>query len=367
MNQVPSNGLRARALDLNHAARLAGALRCAKCSSLRAGRTIMDANRDSPPQTGGFRRIVLCVDSSDASCCAAAFARRFVRAGTQLTIAAVALDPRLLAPHAALSGLDQGVAHKELLEDAQRAIAESSSALASTAASVRSLVIDLATERGDVAHALAAEARRDQADLVILGTRQHHGLLRWIDPSVTDRLSRIAPCAMLVVPAGYESTREARVQRILFAVDGSTASLAAIETGAALVTADTQIRVVYVVDRAIRYSNFAPITLLEDAFAREGKLAIAMAAERLDSLHNVTRSHVSADLISTDISADDVSHALLREAERWNADFIVMGTHGRRGVSRVLFGSVANRVANLAKVPLMLVHGKCDERALDTP
>ncbi|SAL68236.1 universal stress protein [Caballeronia humi] len=314
----------------------------------------MEPNKNTAPKAGGFRRIVLCVDSSEASRCAAKFAGLFAQAGTELTIAAVALDPNLLAPHAALSGLDLDVAHRKLLEDAERAIAESSSALANTAASVRTQVIDLANERADVSHALAEEAHEDRADLMIVGIRQQHGLARWFEPSVADRLSQLAPCAVIVVPAGYASTREIGTQRILFAVDGSSTSLAAVNTGATLATPDTLIRVVYVVDRAIRYSDFVPMTLLEDAFVKEGELAIAAAAARLESLHNVARSLVSADPIRTDISAGDVSHALLREAERWNADLIVMGTH-RRGVARAFFGSVANRVASLATIPLLLV------------
>ncbi|KAK45613.1 universal stress protein UspA [Caballeronia jiangsuensis] len=321
----------------------------------------METDKDVLPQTSGFRRIVLCVDSSEASHCAARFARRFAQHGVELTIAAVALDPRPLAPHAALSGLDLSVARRELLDDAQRAITESSSALADTAAAVRGQVIDLAKEKGDVAHALARMTKAAHADLMILGTRQHHGLMRWLDPSVTDRLSQLAPCAMVVVPDGYESTREDCFQRILFAVDGSPMSSAAVDIGALLATPETAIRVVYVVDRAVRYSDFVPMTLLEDAFVKEGELAIAEAAQRLESLRNVTRARVSANLVSTDISADDVSHALLRDAERWNADLIVMGTHGRRGVARAFFGSVANRVASLAKIPLMLVRDQHEE------
>ncbi|BCQ28966.1 universal stress protein (plasmid) [Caballeronia sp. NK8] len=324
----------------------------------------MEADKDTTAHAGAFGHIILCVDSSDASRCAAAFARRFVRSDTQLTIAAVALDPHLFAPHAALAGLDFGVAHKELVEDAKYAIAESSSELANATASVRTQVIDLAKESGDVAHALARAAQVERADLMILGTRQRHGLARWLDPSVTDRLSQFAPCAMIVVPVGYDAARDAGIHRILFAVDGSPASLAAVDIGAALATPDTHIRVVYVVDRAVRYSDFVPVTALEDAFVKEGELAIAAAAERLESPPNVTRSHISADLISTDIASDDVSHALLREAERWSANLIVLGTHGRRGVMRAFFGSVANRVASLATIPSMLVrdqHGEKDK------
>lgn len=326
----------------------------------------MEANKDTLPQSGGFRRIVLCVDSSEASRCAAAFARRLAGTGTELTIAAVALDPHSFAPHAALSGLDFGVAHKELLEDAARAIDEARSVISDTAAAVRTRVIDLAKEKGDVAHALAREAQGDRADLMILGIRQHHGLVSWFDPSVTDRLSRLAPCAMIVVPAGYETTRDAGVRRVLIAVDGSPTSLAAVDIGAMLASSDTQIRVVYVVDRAIRHGGFARMTLLEDAFVKEGELAIAAAAGQLQSLSNVTHAQASAELISTDISDDDVSSALLRDAERWNADLIVMGTHGRRGGARSYFGSVPNRVASLVKIPLMLVRERHDEQAPNT-
>jgi len=42
-------------------------------------------------------------------------------------------------------------------------------------------------------------------------------------------------------------------------------------------------------------------------------------------------------------------------AARLDADMIVMGTHGRRGLERTLMGSVAHEVANTARVPLLLV------------
>ncbi|WP_306427259.1 universal stress protein [Caballeronia sordidicola] len=47
-----------------------------------------------------------------------------------------------------------------------------------------------------------------------------------------------------------------------------------------------------------------------------------------------------------------------REAQSWHADLLVMGTHGRRGVVRCVLGSVANRVAGIARTPLLLVRQK---------
>ena len=48
---------------------------------------------------------------------------------------------------------------------------------------------------------------------------------------------------------------------------------------------------------------------------------------------------------------------ILAAATQVHADLIVLGTHGRRGVSRALLGSVAERVVRLAEVPVLIAHG----------
>lgn len=323
----------------------------------------MEANKDTPPQPDGFRRIVLCLDSFEASRCTAAFVRRLARPDTELTIVALTLDPDSLASQTPLGGPDSGLAHGKSQELMNRAIAESSRALASSVATLRTQAIDLAKAGVSAARALGREAQQVRADLLIVGIRQHHGLVRWFDPSVTNSLSRLAPCAMIVAPAEYDDARNAELQRILFAVDGSATSLAAVDTGASLASADTQIRVVYVVDRAISRSHVTPGTPLEDIYVKEGSQAIAAAQARLEARREVTRSLVSTDLISTDAGADNVSSVLLREAQHWNADVIVMGTHGRRGDARAYLGSVPNQVASLVEIPLLLVRESHDNRA----
>jgi nucleotide-binding universal stress UspA family protein len=65
---------------------------------------------------------------------------------------------------------------------------------------------------------------------------------------------------------------------------------------------------------------------------------------------------LEAALVDTETSNDDIAHAIVREAQRWNADLLALGTHGRRGPARWLLGSVASRVARIATTPLMLVH-----------
>ena len=50
-----------------------------------------------------------------------------------------------------------------------------------------------------------------------------------------------------------------------------------------------------------------------------------------------------------------IASVIVDEARRWPADLIVIGTHGRSGFSRVLFGSVAEGVVRTAHIPVLLI------------
>ena len=49
---------------------------------------------------------------------------------------------------------------------------------------------------------------------------------------------------------------------------------------------------------------------------------------------------------------------MIDQAEAWGAGLIVLGTHGRRGFSRLLLGSDAEMIVRLATVPVLLVRAK---------
>lgn len=48
----------------------------------------------------------------------------------------------------------------------------------------------------------------------------------------------------------------------------------------------------------------------------------------------------------------------MEEAERWGAELIVMGTHGRHGLQHLWLGSVAEGVVRSSPVPVLLVRGR---------
>jgi nucleotide-binding universal stress UspA family protein len=142
-------------------------------------------------------------------------------------------------------------------------------------------------------------------------------------------------------------------QRILVPVDGShTSTLGLQEAVRMAIDQRARLRLIHVVDDAIIAQNFEGFVNtgdLLDSLREAGKDAIAKAVA-LARRHDV---RAEASVIET--MRDRVADVIVREAKKWKADLIVMGTHGRRGVGRVVLGSDAEAVLRETPVPVLLV------------
>jgi nucleotide-binding universal stress UspA family protein len=281
------------------------------------------------------------------------------RPGVQVRIVSVAENPRTLLPRGSLTDAEFEIARAELFRDASEAAALAKDAFAQCNGDVETHVIELSSQGGDTTNALINTATEWQADLLVVGARQHRGIWRWVEGTVSESVTTQTPCSIVIVPASYDAEMPESPHRILFALDGSPASLDAMRLGLQLATPEAHLRAVYVIDRAVRLTDFVPIYVLEDAFIEEGKTALANAAGVFANLSN----HVETGLLSTEPTSDDVPHTIVREAQRWHADLVVVGTHGRRGLARWLLGSVAARTARIAHTPLLLARPRPDSSA----
>jgi nucleotide-binding universal stress UspA family protein len=90
---------------------------------------------------------------------------------------------------------------------------------------------------------------------------------------------------------------------------------------------------------------------LEQAAMMEATRSLERVAERLRKRMNDARVQIE---VVARIGAP--AETILDEATRRNASRIVIGTHGRSGVTHLLLGSVAERVVRLAHVPVIVVH-----------
>ena len=88
---------------------------------------------------------------------------------------------------------------------------------------------------------------------------------------------------------------------------------------------------------------------LIDVLTAEGKKIVAKA------IALARKAGVKADAATFESFANRSADCIIREAKKWHADLIVMGTHGRRGVNRLVLGSDAEIVVRTSPVPVLLV------------
>ncbi|WP_175773163.1 universal stress protein [Paraburkholderia phenazinium] len=143
-------------------------------------------------------------------------------------------------------------------------------------------------------------------------------------------------------------------KRILVAIDGSETSEHAFDTALQLARDnDAQLQPLYVVDNplmAYDASGYDPM-ILRDAFVEEGKrlLADALARMKHENVAGAPR------IVDVEPVGEDISERIRTSANEFNADLLVLGTHGRRGFKRLFLGSVAERVVRSASLPVLLV------------
>ncbi len=146
-------------------------------------------------------------------------------------------------------------------------------------------------------------------------------------------------------------------QKILVPVDGSfTSSLAlqeairlAKQLGACLELVHVYEDAVYLVDE--NYFNYEE---LQKTIHSCGEKILVSTAEI------VSAADVPVETRLIQSNNERIASILVEEAKRWQAELIVIGTHGHSGFSRLLLGSVAEGVARSASVPVLLIRGTQD-------
>ena len=143
--------------------------------------------------------------------------------------------------------------------------------------------------------------------------------------------------------------------RILVAIDGSPHSENALRHATTLAKQlAAALRIVHVVDMG--WLPIGPELAIDiEPFAR----ARRTAGERtLAAARDTTRGagvEAEINLIETVRPTQRTAEAIAEEAVTWLADLVIVGTHGRSGMERLLLGSVAEGVARLSSAPVLLV------------
>ncbi|MCC2640078.1 MAG: putative Universal stress protein [Nitrospira sp.] len=218
-------------------------------------------------------------------------------------------------------------------------------------AAVAGQAIQSRIEVGIPSQAIQVVAETINADLLLLGTHGRTGLDHVLIGSTAERVVRMAPCPVLTVKAGKDDASFRKIgpiKRIVVPVDLSQCSFDALEYAARFAAhTGASITILHVME-PVAYGLDFSLTL-----AMEWKYHRKHLEERLKVLSACLTAHgVRADhALQPGLPADSITAYVTEHGY----DLMIMGTHGRRGLSHILVGSIAGAMLRHAPCPVLTV------------
>ncbi len=205
--------------------------------------------------------------------------------------------------------------------------------------------LEYRTTDGDPSVEILRMAGEIKSNLIVMGTHGRTGLRRLFAGSVAIAVLRGAHCPVLALRSPEVPRRFEDVKVLLHPTDFSVSSEVAAEVARSLAC---QIEARLILLHVIPLEVFT-----------EGTMAAAIEPQvEKDALESVRKRLDGPDLkypVETRIARGFVPDAILAAAQDARTDLIVVGTHGRNALQRVLMGSVAESLLRKASCPVMVV------------
>jgi len=194
-------------------------------------------------------------------------------------------------------------------------------------------------------------ADKTNADLIVMATHGRSGISRWVLGSVADKVLRLAKRPVVLVRAQGthpDVSEKGALDKILVPLDGSKLGEAVIpyvEGLASKLKAEVMVIQILSPDWFIEGDQRQQL----ESFRASSKDYLAKVTAQLEQKGIVTKAEF------TEAEMNTVSEEIIKLADESKAGLVAMATHGRWGVSRWTFGSVADRVLHMGNTPVMLV------------
>jgi nucleotide-binding universal stress UspA family protein len=217
---------------------------------------------------------------------------------------------------------------------------------------------------GHPRHQLPDYAADWGADFILVGSHGHGAIGRLLLGSVAQGLLRKAHCSVEIVrthPGAQPPS--SHPMKILLASDGSDYSLAAAKSVANRPWPEGSVLEVLSVEELVAVESpvsaaspaaIYPASLLEELVTE----ARNRASAAVNSAREILKQSKIDILQAVPIPIGDPRQIILDRAEAWPADLIVLGSHGRSGLDRILIGSVSETVA---------IHAHCSVEVIRVP
>ncbi len=288
-----------------------------------------------------YRTILVPLDGSPLAERALPYAEALARAS----------GARLLLVRAALAHTFPGV---DPTEDQVKAVREAEDYLATIAAQLaRQGVVETAVFYGEPVEAILEETRLRKADLVVMATHGRSGVSRWVYGSVAEAVLAESPVPVLLVQAWRDEGKLAPLAehpRLIVPLDGSPFAEevlpVALEVAGKLGGELVLLHVVSVSGQAV-------------AAGRQPAGLEALKDEARDYLRQVADRLATSDAglrVQYEVRVGPAAEAIVAASHDLDASLVVMATHARTGLDRILLGSVAQGVLRHGSIPVLLVH-----------
>jgi nucleotide-binding universal stress UspA family protein len=210
--------------------------------------------------------------------------------------------------------------------------------------------------------AVVQYAKEWGADFVMVGSHGQGALSRFLLGSVAQAVLHTAPCSVEVVRRGIHESSSSQGTKILLGTDGSDgASVATKSVANRPWPAGSQVKIISAVQLLVpgnelmmsSSSAIYPTSLLEEVWNEVRSSAHEAVAEARKTLEAA-----GMKILAGETTPDgDPRAVLLAQAKEWDADLIVLGSYGRRGMDRILMGSVSESVALHAHCSVEVIRG----------
>ncbi|MEY3896691.1 MAG: hypothetical protein RLZZ214_2211, partial [Verrucomicrobiota bacterium] len=207
---------------------------------------------------------------------------------------------------------------------------------------------------------LANMAREEKADLIVVGSHQYRGFERLWHLSVSSGLLHSAEMSVVVVPLTTKKARTAGIappmRRVLVATDFSVLGNHAIPHAYTLLRAGGTLHLVHVIHpHELPGGEYLRGSVNQAFIARHTKFK-ETCMRRLRALIPAESVVLGIQTVAEVVEHAEPANGICEAAERCAADAICTGTRGFSGLSKVLLGSVAQKVLERSQRPLLLIH-----------
>ncbi|NUQ35316.1 MAG: universal stress protein [Planctomycetaceae bacterium] len=202
--------------------------------------------------------------------------------------------------------------------------------------------------QGDIGSEITAYAAKIKADLIVMASHARKSVARFFLGSVADRLLHSARCPVLVMraPASPKFKAEKGFKRIAVPTDFSTT--ADVGLGRAMELAreyKAEVHIVHAVERDVL--GILPPKMQKEANRQAEKLT----KDKLAELASWDKSNLK---IKTAVLDGEPADAMAAYVQKAKCDLVVIGSHGRGEISRLILGSVADRLLRLVECPVFV-------------